>query len=69
MESAGELESDEGLRSLQKDLDPDLPRMVICLVGKGGVPFRDPICCAPAIAAVSRYKMTDLEHSSSKVSL
>jgi hypothetical protein len=47
----------------------DVPRMVICLVGKGGVPFPDPICCTPAIAAVSRYKMTDLEHSSSKVSL
>ena len=35
----------------------DVPRMVICLVGKGRFPFRGgPICCAPAIAAISQDK-------------
>lgn len=31
---------------------PDIPSMVICLVGKGGVAFGEPLCFAPGMAKV-----------------
>jgi hypothetical protein len=31
----------------------NLPRMVNCLVGNGGVRFREPACCAPAMASAA----------------
>jgi hypothetical protein len=35
------------------------PKIVICLVGKGGVRFREPVCCAPDMATVTLFVLSN----------